>query len=99
MILHEINLSQEDINRTSRTMSHWLNVAKALYDSVDEQFILKMLYVELNTRSRYYVVQRIYAHYNSVRRRRELEEIRKWSPRKIQKSISEITSPSSVESL
>jgi len=89
MITDNVELTQEDINRTSRTMSHWLNVAKMLYDSEDEAFILKLLKVELETRDRYYIVQRIYAHYNSTRRRRELKELQSWNPKRRRKSTSD----------
>lgn len=78
----EIHVSREELVRLTRQMSHWVNVAKELYGSTDETFILRMLRTELETKKRYYIVQRIYAHYNAVRRKRELEEIRAWNRRK-----------------
>jgi len=79
MIAADVGLTKEQVNRAARNMSHWVNVAKDLYESKNEDHILKLLYIELNTRQRYYIIQRIYAHYNSVRRKRELEEIRAWN--------------------
>jgi len=79
MIAADVVLTKEQVNRAARNMSHWVNVAKDLYASKNEDYILTLLYTELNTRQRYYIIQRIYAHYNSVRRKRELEEIRAWN--------------------
>ena len=59
-------------------MSHWVKLAQDLYASKDEKTILTMLKVEMEGDRRAYVIQRIFAHYNSTRRRRELEAISTW---------------------
>jgi len=84
----DVQLTRDQIARQARKMSHWLNVAKELYESKDEAHIISMLHTELETKKRYYIVQRIYAHYNSIRRQRELLELREWNRRKIQSDIS-----------
>lgn len=74
-LIEKVNLSPEAINRKAREMSHWVQIARDLYDSKDETYVLTMLKVELETQRRMYIVNRIYAHYNALRRRRELDEI------------------------
>lgn len=78
MITDRISLAPETKARMARKMSHWVNVAQELYGLIDETRILTMLKVELETKNRYYIVQRIFAHYNAVRRRRELSELKAW---------------------
>lgn len=75
MDLKSIQIPSEELNRRKRDMSHWNAVAKFLYTCNDLEEILKILVVEAHGLNRPYIVRRIYAHYNSVRRRRELEQI------------------------
>ena len=88
MNLHNIVIPVEELNRRKREMSHWNAVAKKLYMSSDLEEILKILVTEVNGLNRPYIVRRVYAHYNSVRRKIELAHvaeyirvIRKLSPR------------------
>lgn len=70
-------MSDQEVNRRKRDMSHWLKLANVLYKCKDEHEILKTLKVEIETLGRVYVIQRVYAHFNSLRRQRELNEILK----------------------
>ncbi len=78
MITDSIELEREVVARKAREMSHWVKLAKDLYASKDEAYILTMLKVELLTLRRDYVIQRIFAHFTSTRRRREIDEIKAW---------------------
>ena len=75
MDLYKVNMSTEEINRRKRDSSHWNAVAKALYSSDDLEEIKRMLVTEIHGLNRPYIVRRIYAHYNSARRKTELEHI------------------------
>jgi len=70
-----IDLTAAQFAQRRRDMSHWVKLAKELYDSRDEKHILTMLFVEVNGDRRHYVVQRIFAHFNSLRRQRDLKAI------------------------
>lgn len=73
-----IELSPAQFAQKRREMSHWVKLARDLYASKDTVFVRTMLYVEVMGDRRPYVVQRIFAHYNSLRRRAELDQINKW---------------------
>ena len=75
MNLQQIQIPIEELNRRKREMSHWNAVAKKLYSTLDLEEILKILITEIHGLSRPYIVRRIYAHYNNIRRKQDLEAI------------------------
>lgn len=75
MLLEQIELPTSEFVKRRREMSHWNAVAKLLYSSQSENDVLLMLKVECQGNRRPYVIRRIYAHFNTIRRRRELAEV------------------------
>lgn len=75
-LVQTIDLSDAEVNRRRRDMSHWNVVAKALYSTEDETEIIKMLIVEIKGNRRPYIIRRIYSHFNAVRRSKELDFIK-----------------------
>lgn len=75
MNLEKVQMPVEELNRRKRLMSHWNAVAKTLYACSDLDEIERILYTEIHGLNRPYIIRRIYAHFNSVRRKAELIEI------------------------
>lgn len=79
MFLDDVVVTQADINKARRDMSHWVKLAEQLYKCSDEPELKRMIITERMTTNRAYVIRRIYAHYNAIRAKREREEVMTWS--------------------
>lgn len=82
-LIEQIEITPSTKARAFReALSHWNKLAKILYEEDNEQTVLVYLRAELEGKNRHYIVNRIYAHFNAIRRRRELKEIQEWSQKK-----------------
>ena len=79
MLIPNLNMHPRDLIILKRERSHWNKVAQVLYEAKTETDVLNMLYVEKHTHNRDYVIRRIYSRYNALRRKRELEELKKYN--------------------
>lgn len=82
-IIDQIELTPSVKARAFRdALSHWNKLAKILYAENNEINVLTYLRAEAEGKNRHYIVNRIYAHYNALRRKRELREIIEWSQKR-----------------
>jgi hypothetical protein len=76
---YEIEVSPEELNRLKREVSNWMGLAKRIYKVTDKTELLKYMLAEKDYKNRYYIIMRIYGHFNSLRRdaeRKMLNEIK-----------------------
>ena len=78
MFLDDIDLDGVKAAKIKRSMSNWMKVADIIYEGVTEQDLLIMLKIELTSKGREYVIQRLHSRYNAVRSKREKGELLAW---------------------
>lgn len=58
-----------------REFSHWGKVAKAIYNTTDEESVLRVLQLELMSRKRRMIINRVYSRFSRLRADRERRNV------------------------
>ena len=78
MILDGISLEGLRVAQVKREMSNWLKIADLIYKTNDEQDLLIMMRLEIDSKNRPYVITRLHSRFNALRLKREKEELKAW---------------------
>ena len=77
MFLDDVSLEGLKANAVARSMSNWMKVADKAYTTATEEELLIMLKIEVSTKRREYIANRIHSRYCALRAKREKEELLK----------------------
>lgn len=74
-ILNNINLTEESWNENIKRCSNWVELSDYLGEITDEMSVLCLLKVEIETKKRPTIINRLHGKYNRLRKDREMREI------------------------
>ena len=74
-LITDLKVSSDDLESYSEWLSNWLKLSKKLSDITDENIVLILMKIELLRAKRPEIVLRLYSRFNTLRRKREKEEL------------------------
>lgn len=96
MFLDNVSLDGIRTAEVKREMSNWLKIADLIYKTTNEQDLLIMMRLEIDSKNRPYIITRLHSRFNALRLKREKGELKVW--RKTLKMNKQAIDESLIES-